>query len=64
MVPLSDELVMEQSALLASCLGFAGTVAALLLDGRASLRRHALEMLADWDGWSPTRAPSARPRQN
>ena len=53
MVPLSDELVMEQSALLASCLGFAGTVAALLLDGRASLRRHALEMLADWDGLEP-----------
>lgn len=48
MVPLSDELVMEQSALLASSLGFAETVAALLLDGRSSLRRHALEMLDDW----------------
>ncbi len=53
MVPLSDELVMEQSALLASSLGFAETIAALLLDGRASLRRHALEMLVDWDGLEP-----------
>lgn len=53
MVQLSDELVMEQSALLASSLGFAETIAALLLDGRASLRGHALEMLADWDGSEP-----------
>ncbi len=52
-VSLSDELVMEQSALLASSLGFAETVAALLLDGRASLRGHALEMLDDWDGSEP-----------
>ena len=53
MVPLSDELVMEQSGLLTRSLGFAETVAALLLDGRASLRRHALERLADWDGSEP-----------
>lgn len=52
-VPLSDELVMEQSDLLARSLGFAETVAALLLDGRASLRGHALEMLDDWDGSEP-----------
>ena len=52
-VPLSDERVMEQSALLAKSLGFAETVAALLLDGRTSLRSHALEMLADWDGSEP-----------
>lgn len=49
-VPLSDELVMEQSGLLASSLGLAETVAALLLDGRASLRSHALGMLDGWDG--------------
>lgn len=54
LVPLSDELVMEQSALLASSLGFAETIAALLLDGRASLRGHALEMLDDWDGSEPS----------
>ena len=53
MVPLSDELVMEQSALLARSLGFAETVAALLLDGRSTLRGQALEMLADWDGSEP-----------
>ncbi len=52
-VPLSDELVMEQSSLLTRSLGFAETVAALLLDGRSSLRRHALEMLGDWDGSEP-----------
>lgn len=49
-VPLSDELVMEQSGLLANSLGLAETVAALLLDGRASLRSHALGMLDGWDG--------------
>lgn len=49
-VPLSDELVMEQSGLLAKSLGLAETVAALLLDGRASLRSHALGMLDGWDG--------------
>lgn len=49
-VPLSDELIKEQSGLLTKTLGFAETIAALLLDGRSSLRTHALEMLAVWDG--------------
>ncbi len=53
MVPLSDEWVVEQSALLARSLGFAETVAALLLDGRSSLRQQALEMLTSWDGTEP-----------
>lgn len=52
-VSLSDELVLEQCDRLARSLGFAETVAALLIDGRASLRRHALEMLDDWDGSEP-----------
>ena len=56
MVPLSDEVVMEQSDLLVRSLGFAETVAALLLDGRASLRNHVLEMLAGWDGSEPDAA--------
>jgi hypothetical protein len=62
MVPLSDELVIEQSALLACSLGFAETIAALLLDGRASLRRHALEMLDDWDGSEPDEAAQREAR--
>jgi predicted RNA-binding protein with PIN domain len=61
-VPLSDELVMEQSTLLTRSLGFAETVAALLLDGRASLRRHALEMLDDWDGSEPDEAAQREAR--
>ena len=61
-VPLSDELVIEQSTLLASSQGFAETVAALLLDGRSSLRRHALEMLDDWDGSEPDEDEQRRAR--
>lgn len=54
--PLSDEMVMERSALLARSFGFAETVAALLLDGRSSLRQRALDMLTGWDGSEPDEA--------
>lgn len=53
-VPLSDQWVMEQIEGLARCFGHAETIGALLLDGRASLREHALEMLDNWDGGEPT----------
>ncbi|PRD68618.1 hypothetical protein C6P61_10370 [Malikia spinosa] len=52
-VSLSDELVLEQCDRLARSLGFAETMAALLLDGRSSLRKRALEKLAAWDGSEP-----------
>lgn len=50
MVPMSDEFLIEQSERLVRCLGAAETTAALLLDGRASLREHAIGRLAAWDG--------------
>ena len=55
-VSLSDELVLEQCDRLARSLGFAETMAALLLDGRSSLRKRALEKLAAWDGSEPGEA--------
>ncbi len=53
MVPLSDEFLIEQGERLARCLGIAETIAGLLLDGRTSLRQHAFEKLAAWDGSEP-----------
>lgn len=55
-VSLSEELVLEQCDRLARSLGFAETMAALLLDGRSSLRKRALEKLAAWDGSEPGEA--------